>query len=83
MGYTRAKFRQCNENDWIATIPGEKKPEEIVKICNDIPECTGIYSQNCRSKRENKILCKGEPEEVTKENGNACVWIRSKYKCTK
>ena len=79
LGYTRVNFKQCNKDDWITSIDGEKKLEEAVKYCNDRPECTGIYTQNCLSKGESKILCKGEPEVITKENPTACIWIRSKY----
>merc|ERR1712136_611832 len=83
MGYTRVKFKQCNKDDWITSIGGERKLEEVVKECNDRSECTGIYTQNCLSKGEKKILCKGEPEDVTMDNPTACVWIRSKYKSIK
>jgi len=76
MGYTRVKFKQCNKDDWITSIGGERKLEEVVKECNDRSECTGIYTQNCLSKGEKKILCKGEPEDVTMDNPIACIWIR-------
>ena len=83
IGYTKYIGKQCNESDYITTLHNERKIEEVVKECNDRPECTGIYIKNCRSKDENKVLCKGKPETVTKESPNGCFWIRSKYNCIK
>ena len=79
MGYTKVKFRQCNVSDYIMTLDKEKKIEDVVKECNNRPKCTGIYIKNCRSNDTDKILCKGKPEYVTKEDPNGCFWIRSKY----
>jgi len=76
MGYTKVEFRQCHDSDYITTLHNERKIEDVVKECYGRQECTGIYLKNCGSKDENKVLCKGKPEEVTKENPNACFWIR-------
>ena len=81
MGYTKVNFKKCNASDYITSLHDEMKIEDVVKECSNRPECTGIYIKNCRSKDENKVLCKGKPELVTKENPNACFWIRSKYTC--
>ena len=77
------KFRQCHDSDYIMTLSNETKIEDVVKECYSDQECTGIYIKNCRSLDGDKVLCKGKPGVVTKENPNACFWIRSKYNCIK
>ena len=83
MGYTKEEFKECNASDYITSLNNERKIEDVVKECNDRPECTGIYIQNCGSKDVDRVLCEGKPQGVTKENPNACFWIRSKYNCIK
>ena len=83
MGYTKVKFRQCHVPDYLTTLGKEKTIVDIVKECNSMPECTGIYIKNCRLNDTDKVLCKGKPGYVTKDDPNGCFWIRSKYNCIK